>query len=183
MIASKHETSLLTCRARPTRPRAWRGQVGWGDKRRETGLRYARGAATGSRARRFVSTRGRRRALSCALVHARPLVRARPLALAIAVAGAAAAQRPAPAVAPGLHALDFAGVTIDDGLLRRCLDETREFYLRIPDDDLLRPFRVRKGLPAPGAVLGGWYANDVFHPFGQIVSGLARLGAATGDAA
>jgi hypothetical protein len=127
-------------------------------------------------------------------VHARPPVWARlvwapffwarPLALAIALAGAAAAQqRPAAALTPVLETFDFAGVTIDDGLLRRCLDETREFYLRIPDDDLLRPFRLRKGLPAPGAVLGGWYGNDVFHPFGQIVSGLARLGAATRDAA
>ena len=33
------------------------------------------------------------------------------------------------------------------------------------------------------ADLGGWYSSDVFHVFGQILSGLARLHAATGDPA
>lgn len=31
--------------------------------------------------------------------------------------------------------------------------------------------------------MGGWYSDDVFHVFGQILSGLARLHAATGDPA
>jgi DUF1680 family protein len=38
-------------------------------------------------------------------------------------------------------------------------------------------------MPAPGNDLGGWYSSDTFHVFGQILSGLARLYAATGDAA
>src|SRR5262245_20159963 len=60
------------------------------------------------------------------------------------------------AVTPVLETFDFAGVTLDGGPLRRQLDEVREYYLRIPNDDLLRPFRVRAGRPAPGAVIGGW---------------------------
>ena len=95
------------------------------------------------------------------------------LTLALAVPG----QRPQPALAT----FDFAGVSLDDGLLRRQLDEARQYYVRIPNDDLLHGFRTRRGLPAPGRVLGGWYAGDVFHVFGQIVSGLARLYAATRD--
>ena len=63
------------------------------------------------------------------------------------------------------------------------LDEVRDDYLRIPNDDLLKGFRQRAGLPAPGKDLGGWYSGDVFSVFGQIVSGLSRLYAATGDPA
>ena len=70
-----------------------------------------------------------------------------------------------------------------DGILKRQIDEAKEFYLRIPNDDLLLGFRSRAGQPAPGHTLGGWYGDDVFHIFGQILSGLARLYAATGDQA
>ena len=63
------------------------------------------------------------------------------------------------------------------------LDDVRDDYLRIPNDDLLKGFRQRAGLPAPGNDLGGWYSGDVFSVFGQIVSGLARIYAATGDPA
>ncbi|HLJ57286.1 MAG TPA: beta-L-arabinofuranosidase domain-containing protein [Chthonomonadaceae bacterium] len=78
---------------------------------------------------------------------------------------------------------NYRGVTLDDGPLKRQFDETRDYYLRIPNDDLLKGFRQRAGLTAPGADLGGWYSGDIFHIFGQIVSGLARMYAATGDTA
>ncbi len=38
-------------------------------------------------------------------------------------------------------------------------------------------------LPSPGAELGGWYSRDFFNIFGQILSALARMYAATGDPA
>ncbi|MBN2581352.1 MAG: glycoside hydrolase family 127 protein [Pirellulales bacterium] len=76
---------------------------------------------------------------------------------------------------------DYRGVTLDGGLMRTQLDEMREYYLRIPNDDLLKGFRKRAGLPAPGNDLGGWYTPDIFNAFGQFVSGLARIHAATGD--
>ena len=82
-----------------------------------------------------------------------------------------------------LRSFDLRGVTLDGGPLRRQLDEVREFYLRIPNDDLLKGFRIRAGRPAPGRDLGGWYTSDTFHIFGQVLSGLARLHAATGDPA
>ncbi len=78
---------------------------------------------------------------------------------------------------------DYQGVTLNDGPLRRQFDEIRFDYLRIPTDALLKGFRQRAGLPAPGGDLGGWYSSDVFHVFGQIMSGLARMYAATGDPA
>jgi DUF1680 family protein len=74
-------------------------------------------------------------------------------------------------------------VTLDDGLLRRQLDTVKEYYLRIPNDDLLKGFRSRAGKRSPGEVLEGWYRDDIFHVFGQILSGLSRLYAATGDPA
>jgi DUF1680 family protein len=76
---------------------------------------------------------------------------------------------------------DYSDVRITGGVLRRQLDQAVEDYLRIPNDDLLLGFRRRAGLPAPGHELGGWYSDDVFHVFGQILSGLARMYAATGD--
>jgi len=78
---------------------------------------------------------------------------------------------------------DYQQVRITGGMLQRQVEDAKEFYLRIPNDDLLLGFRRRAGLPAPGQELGGWYSDDVFHIFGQILSGLARLYAATDDLA
>jgi len=86
-------------------------------------------------------------------------------------------------VRPAIEPFSYRGVSLDDGPLRRQVDAAREDYLRIPNDDLLKGFRLRAGKPAPGADLGGWYSSDVFHVFGQLLSGLARLHAATGDPA
>jgi DUF1680 family protein len=78
---------------------------------------------------------------------------------------------------------DYRGVTLDAGPLKAQVNEVRLFYLAIPDDDLLKGFRARAGRPPPGNNLGGWYSSDTFLVFGQILSGLARLHAATGDPA
>ncbi len=70
-------------------------------------------------------------------------------------------NRPLPAgspIAKGVRVLerfDYRGVTLDDGALRRQFDEVRDFYLCIPNDDLLHGYRVRAGRPAPGVELGG----------------------------
>ncbi len=80
-----------------------------------------------------------------------------------------------------IEPFNYHGVSLDDGPLWQQVSAAREDYLRIPNDDLLKGFRKRAGLPAPGALLGGWYSSDVFHVFGQILSGLARLYAVTGD--
>src|SRR5262249_11907648 len=82
-----------------------------------------------------------------------------------------------------LENFDFRGVTLDPGPLRKQVDEARDDYLRVGNDDLLKGFRQRAGLAAPGKDLGGWYTGDVFHVFGQIVSGLSRLYVVTGDPA
>lgn len=93
------------------------------------------------------------------------------------------ADSAAPAVTPVLDTFDYRGVVLHDGPLLREVLEVRENYLRVPNDDLLKGFRRRAGLAAPGIDLPGWYTADIFHVFGQVVSGLARMYAATGDPA
>jgi hypothetical protein len=105
----------------------------------------------------------------------------------IAFAGIASVDSTVKILAPAgrrvIEPFDYRGVTLEPGPLQKQVDEVRRFYLAIPDDDLLKGFRARAGLPAPGKDLGGWYSSDTFLVFGQIVSGLARLYASTGDVA
>ena len=104
--------------------------------------------------------------------------------LLVAAAGDDPAQKGAEPVGERIvEPFDYQGVTLDTGPLKNQVDEVRAFYLAISDDDLLKGFRTRAGKPAPGKDLGGWYSADEFHVFGQIVSGLSRLHAATGDPA
>lgn len=100
---------------------------------------------------------------------------------AVALPGANVLEPPSTPVRLAIEPFNYHGVSIDDGPLRHQVDAAREDYLRIPNDDLLKGFRKRAGRPAPGADLGGWYSSDIFHVFGQILSGLARLYAVTGD--
>jgi DUF1680 family protein len=93
------------------------------------------------------------------------------------------ANAPEPAGRRLIEPFNYRGVTLDPGSLKQQVDEVRKFYLAIPSDNLLKGFRTRAGLRAPGKDLGGWYSSDTFLVFGQIVSGLARLHAATGDRA
>jgi DUF1680 family protein len=98
------------------------------------------------------------------------------------------------AVTPPLGVFEYSQVQLLDGLLRQQFDHTHEIFLNLDEDGLLKPFRQRQGLPAPGPDLGGWYDNsDDFNPennfhgfipghsFGQYLSGLARAYAVTGS--
>jgi DUF1680 family protein len=103
--------------------------------------------------------------------------------LAAAQAAGEISHLPQPRGRCVVEPFDYRGVTLEPGPLHAQVEEVRQFYLALWDDDLLRGFRRRAGLPAPGKDLGGWYSTDTFLVFGQIVSGLARLHAATGDPA
>jgi hypothetical protein len=82
-----------------------------------------------------------------------------------------------------IEPFDYRGVVLNDGPLLRQVLEVRDCYLAVPNDDYLKGFRKRARKPAPGADLGGWYSAGTFHVFGQVLSGLARMHAATGDEA
>lgn len=104
------------------------------------------------------------------------------LVLAIcSVATLAFAAPVEPAVRPTIESFNYHGVTLDGGPYKAQLDDVHAYYLNLADDDLLKPFRIRARHPAPGRDLGGWYSSDTFHIFGQIISGLSRIYAATGD--
>lgn len=85
-----------------------------------------------------------------------------------------------------LRPLDFTGVRLLDSPWKAQQDEITDYYMSVPNEDYLKGFRERAGQQnVPGEELGGWYssADGTFHPFGQILSGLARLYAATGKGA
>ncbi len=87
------------------------------------------------------------------------------------------------------------------GLPRSQFEHTQGVMLRMDVDSLLKPYRLRAGLPAPGPGMGGWYdlVSDAVraqnkdpygghgfapgHAFGQWISALARGYAASGNPA
>jgi len=91
-----------------------------------------------------------------------------------------------PAPPAALSELAYGQVRFGDGPLLRQARENHRLVLGLDEDALLRPFRVRAGLRAPGQELGGWYDTYAFAPgatFGQWMSALSRYYAITGDAA
>ncbi len=92
-----------------------------------------------------------------------------------------------PATAQELvHEFPFGAVRLTGGLLKQQFDRIHTHYLALSNDRLLKVFRQRVGLPAPGPDMGGWYDTNGFVPaltFGQYISGLSRISAATGDQA
>jgi len=114
--------------------------------------------------------------------------------LAGAAAAAVLSTGPAPvfaetggaATAGPLAEFDYGSVQLTGGPLKRQYDRLHAAYLALDNDRLLRVYRERAGLPAPGAPMGGWYGRDGFvpgHALGQYISGLARIGRTTGDRA
>jgi DUF1680 family protein len=99
-------------------------------------------------------------------------------------------------VTPPLSVFDYAQVQLLEGHLREQFDRNHDVFLHLNEDAMLKPFRERSGMLAPGPDMGGWYDNaDDFNPpenfhafvpghsFGQYLSGLARAYAVTGDKA
>lgn len=98
-------------------------------------------------------------------------------------ASVSAGALPEPMGQEVIEPFDYHGVRLDEGPLLAQQRETYNAYMRVSNDSYLKGFRRRDGLASPGEELGGWYKADFFHVFGQVISGLARLYAATGDEA
>jgi uncharacterized protein len=80
----------------------------------------------------------------------------------------------------------YSDVKLTGGALKSQFDRIHTAYLNLNEDQLLKVYRQRAGLPAPGPDMGGWYDAGAFapgHSFGQYVSGLARFAEATADIA
>lgn len=93
-----------------------------------------------------------------------------------------------------LDQLPYSDVELLEGPAREQFRANHRFFLALDEDGLLKPFRQKAGLPAPGPDMGGWYSwSDEFdppnnmtgyipgHSFGQYLSGLARDYGTTGD--
>jgi uncharacterized protein len=108
-------------------------------------------------------------------------------------AAGSSSATPASAITPPLSTFKYSEVQLLDGPLKEQFDHNHDLFLHLNEDALLKPFREREGMAAPGPDMGGWYDNaDDFsppenfhafvpgHSFGQYVSALARAYAVTG---
>ena len=101
-------------------------------------------------------------------------------------AGAAMACQRALGAGPLIPRREFryGDVQLTGGPLKAQYDRTHAHFLSLNDDRLLKVYRQRAGLPAPGEDMGGWYDTDGFvpgHSLGQYISGLSRFYANSGD--
>jgi hypothetical protein len=92
-------------------------------------------------------------------------------------------QTPAPPARIKLEPFDYQGVRLRESRWQKQYQTARDFWLGLPEDDILHSYRQAAGLPAPGKPLGGWCRVNSSTVFGQWLSGLSRLYRATGDAA
>ena len=116
------------------------------------------------------------------------LSRRRFLKTTAAAATIAAAPRLAHATTPRepLRQLDYTEAQLTAGPFFDQYTALHAHYLSLSNDSLLKVYRQRAGLPAPGPDMGGWYDLNGFvpgHSLGQYISGLARIGATTSDPA
>lgn len=80
-----------------------------------------------------------------------------------------------------LQPFDYRGVAWEPSRWQRQFESARDYYLGIPDDDILHGFRRAAGLSAPGKVLGGWANRDSGVVFGQWLQAMARTSQANDD--
>jgi DUF1680 family protein len=77
-----------------------------------------------------------------------------------------------------LFEFPYSAVSLTGGPLKDHYERTLSHFLSLDNDRLLKVYRQRAGLPAPGEDMGGWYDADGFvpgHTIGQYISGLARM--------
>lgn len=86
-----------------------------------------------------------------------------------------------------LKEFDYSAVDLAPGPAQTQFEQTQKVLLEMNEDSMLKPWRMRAGLPAPGPQMGGWYdevppnktpsGGEGFAPgeaFGQWLSALSR---------
>lgn len=101
-----------------------------------------------------------------------------------------------PGVRSVIESFNYGGVKLKDSIWKDQFDAMVEYYLNIPNDNILKGFRERTGRSAPGKDLGGWYTGNasfllfspnakkptgVFNTFGQWLGAFARMYKVSGD--
>lgn len=75
-----------------------------------------------------------------------------------------------------MKSFDFKEVTLDDGILKKMLNETLDFYLKIPNDNIMKYMRESAGKEAPGIYYTGWFPNSRgIALIGQWLSAFSRM--------
>ena len=95
------------------------------------------------------------------------------------------AARKVPFRSRKVYEFAYSQVALTGGPLAEHYRRIRAHYLALDEDRILKVYRQRAGLPAPGRDMGGWYDADGFvpgHLIGQFISGLSRLSANSADA-
>jgi len=90
------------------------------------------------------------------------------------------------AMQPKLREFSLSDVTLEAGPLQQAREWNRGYLMRLPNDRLLRNFRVNAGLPTDAKPLGGWESPTCElrgHFVGHYLSACSMLYAATGDKA
>ncbi len=87
---------------------------------------------------------------------------------------------------PKVREFALSEVTLEAGPLQQAREWNRGYLMRLPNDRLLRSFRVNAGLPADAQPLGGWENPTCElrgHFVGHYLSACSMLYASTGDKA
>ena len=82
-----------------------------------------------------------------------------------------------------MQEFNYSQVAFSAGLHESQLNQTHGVLMNLSEDSLLKPFRLRANLPAPGCDLPGWYSDSISagETFGQWISALSRYYAITED--
>src|SRR5215469_18024027 len=80
-----------------------------------------------------------------------------------------------------LHPFNYDGVRLLPGRMLDQVENARAVYSSIPNDDILKGFRRNAGQSAPGRGMRGWCKDTSGVIFGQLLSGMVRMGRGLGD--
>ena len=115
----------------------------------------------------------------------RDFLKAAPLA-AFAFTRIASGETTAPSASSAklkIEAFDYRGVRLRESRWQKQFQAAHDFWLALPEDDILHGYRAAAGLSAPGKPLGGWCERNSDTVFGQWLSGMSRAYRATGNTA
>jgi hypothetical protein len=102
---------------------------------------------------------------------------------AASIAESLAQEAPLSPTKFAIEPFNFEGVRLLPSRWQKQYEAARDFWLALPEDDILHGYRVAAGMDAPGKPLGGWCVRTSDTVFGQWLSGMSRLAKATGDTA